>query len=377
MINIFQPSLGEQELQAIKEVFESNWIGPGPKTAEFEERFSRFISTDRENVTMTNSCTEGMFQVLDWILEPGDEVIIPTIGFVGAANAVIGNGGTPVFCDVDPLSLNTTAAYIEEKITDKTRAVLLIHYAGWSCDMDPIIELCEEKEIWIIEDNACSVATTYKGQPTGTLGDFGVWSFDSMKILVTGDGSIIHAKDPDMLAEIKTRSYLGLLSQSGYSSSVDQKWWEYDISYPGRRSVVNDITSAIGMVQLSRLEEFIDRRKQIHDYYNAFLGDRNWIKTPTPIYESGLGDRESSYYMYWIQLQDEDTRDKLAVYLKENNIYTTFRYYPLHLVKYYDQYHEQLPNAEKAANTTLCIPLHQALTVEEVEYVAEKIRSFK
>jgi aminotransferase len=377
VINIFQPSLGEQELQAIKEVFESNWIGPGPKTAEFEERFSRFISTDRENVTMTNSCTEGMFQVLDWILEPGDEVIIPTIGFVGAANAVIGNGGTPVFCDVDPLSLNTTAACIEEKITDKTRAVLLIHYAGWSCNMDPIIELCEEKEIRVIEDNACSVATTYKGRPTGTLGDFGVWSFDSMKILVTGDGSIIHAKDPDMLAEIKTRSYLGLLSQSGYSSSVDQKWWEYDISYPGRRSVVNDITSAIGLVQLSRLEEFIDRRKQIHDYYNAFLGDRNWIKTPTPIYESGLGDRESSYYMYWIQLQDEDTRDKLAVYLKENNIYTTFRYYPLHLVKYYDQYHEQLPNAEKAADTTLCIPLHQALTVEEVEHVAEKIRSFK
>jgi len=377
VINIFQPSLGEQELQAIKEVFESNWIGPGPKTAEFEERFSRFISTDRENVTMTNSCTEGMFQVLDWILEPGDEVIIPTIGFVGAANAVIGNGGTPVFCDVDPLSLNTTAACIEEKITDKTRAVLLIHYAGWSCNMDPIIELCEEKEIWVIEDNACSVATTYKGRPTGTLGDFGVWSFDSMKILVTGDGSIIHAKDPDMLAEIKTRSYLGLLSQSGYSSSVDQKWWEYDISYPGRRSVVNDITSAIGLVQLSRLEEFIDRRKQIHDHYNAFLGDRNWIKTPTPIYESGLGDRESSYYMYWIQLQDERTRDKLAVHLKENNIYTTFRYYPLHLVKYYDQYHEQLPNAEKAANITLCIPLHQALKVEEVEYIAEKIRSFK
>jgi aminotransferase len=243
--------------------------------------------------------------------------------------------------------------------------------------MDPIIELCEEKEIWVIEDNACSVATTYKGRPTGTLGDFGVWSFDSMKILVTGDGSIIHAKDPDMLAEIKTRSYLGLLSQSGYSSSVDQKWWEYDISYPGRRSVVNDITSAIGLVQLSRLEEFIDRRKQIHDHYNAFLGDRNWIKTPTPIYESGLGDRESSYYMYWIQLQDERTRDKLAVHLKENNIYTTFRYYPLHLVKYYDQYHEQLPNAEKAANITLCIPLHQALKVEEVEYIAEKIRSFK
>tara|TARA_R110000824_G_scaffold140543_6_gene306522 strand:+ start:780 stop:1913 length:1134 start_codon:yes stop_codon:yes gene_type:complete len=377
VINIFQPSLGDQELQAVKEVFESNWIGAGPKTKQFEEQFSKFISSDPDNVMMTNSCTEGMFQICDVLLGPGDEVIIPTIGFVGAANAVIANGGTPVFCDVDSLSLNTTAEDIEKKITDKTKAVLLIHYAGWACDMDPIIELCKEKDILIIEDNACSVATTYKGKPTGTLGDFGVWSFDSMKILVAGDGSIIHAKDPSILKNIKTRSYLGLLSESGYSSTVDQKWWEYDISYPGRRSVVNDITSAIGLVQLSRLEEFIDRRKQIHDYYNAFLGDLYWIQTPAPIYESGLGDRESSYYMYWIQLQDEPTRDKLAMYLKENNVYTTFRYYPLHLVKYYDQYDQQLPNAEKAANTTLCIPLHQALKVEEVEYIAEKIRSFK
>ena len=335
------------------------------------------IGLDPDNIMMTNSCTEGMFQICNVLLTPGDEVIIPTIGFVGAANAVISNGGIPVFCDVDPLSLNTTVEFIKNKITDKTKAVLLIHYAGWACDMDPIIKLCKEKDILIIEDNACSVATIYKGKPTGALGDFGVWSFDSMKILVTGDGSIIYAKDPSILKKIKTRSYLGLLSESGYSSSVDQKWWEYNISYPGRRSVVNDITSAIGLVQLSRLEGFIDRRKQIHEYYNESLNDLDWIKTPTPIYESGLSDRESSYYMYWIQLQDESTRDKLAVYLKENDIYTTFRYYPLHLVKYYNQYHEQLPNAEKAADTTLCIPLHQALKAEEVECIVEKIRSFK
>ena len=377
MINIFQPSLGDQELQAIKEVFDSNWIGTGPRTKKFEEQFSKFIGVDPDNIMMTNSCTEGMFQICNVLLTPGDEVIIPTIGFVGAANAVISNGGIPVFCDVDPLSLNTTVEFIKNKITDKTKAVLLIHYAGWACDMDPIIKLCKEKDILIIEDNACSVATIYKGKPTGALGDFGVWSFDSMKILVTGDGSIIYAKDPSILKKIKTRSYLGLLSESGYSSSVDQKWWEYNISYPGRRSVVNDITSAIGLVQLSRLEGFIDRRKQIHEYYNESLNDLDWIKTPTPIYESGLSDRESSYYMYWIQLQDESTRDKLAVYLKENDIYTTFRYYPLHLVKYYNQYHEQLPNAEKAADTTLCIPLHQALKAEEVEYIVEKIRSFK
>ena len=377
MINIFQPSLGQDELDALKEVFESNWIGPGPKTKQFEEQFSKFISTDRNNIMMINSCTEGMFQVLDYLdLQEGDEVIIPTISFVGAANAVIANGGTPVFCDVDYRSLNATAEDIMKKITNRTKAVLLIHYAGWACEMRPIIKLCDENGICLIEDQACSVATTYKGQPTGTLGDFGVWSFDSMKILVTGDGSIIHAKDPDALAEIKTRSYLGLLSQSGYSNTEDQKWWEYDISYPGRRSVVNDIISAIGLVQLSRLEDFIERRKQIHEYYDELLEDLEQVQTPLPIYKSELGDRESSYYMYWIQLNNEDARDKLAAHLKENDIYTTFRYYPLHLVKYYDQYDQQLLQAEKAANTTLCIPLHQMLKDEEVEYIVEKIRSF-
>ena len=156
MINIFQPSLGQDELDALKEVFESNWIGPGPKTKQFEEQFSKFISTDRNNIMMINSCTEGMFQVLDYLdLQEGDEVIIPTISFVGAANAVIANGGTPVFCDVDYRSLNATAEDIMKKITNRTKAVLLIHYAGWACEMRPIIKLCDENGICLIEDQAC------------------------------------------------------------------------------------------------------------------------------------------------------------------------------------------------------------------------------
>ena len=381
MINIFQPMLGWKELKAVKEVFASNWIGTGPKTEEFQKNFSEFIGVDREQVMMTNSCTEGMFQIIEfcknkykWDNTIPFEVIIPTIGFVGASNAVIGNGGTPVFCDVDERSLNVTVEDIKKHITHRTTAVMLIHYAGWTCDMKPIIDLCEEQGIILIEDNACSVASTYKGKATGTLGDYGAWSFDAMKTLVMGDGSIVYGRDPKDVEEISTQSYLGLLSDSGYSNTVDKKWWEYDISSPGRRSVVNDITSAIGLVQLERLNSFIHARKTRHEMYDDMLKDVSWIKTPLPIVTSE--DSKSSYYMYWIQLEDEQTRDELAMYLKKNDIYTTFRYYPLHLVPYY-QSTEQLPNAERASRNTLCLPLHQGLDINEIQYVTDKIKDFK
>ena len=381
MINIFQPMLGWKELKAVKEVFASNWIGTGPKTEEFQKNFSEFIGVDREQVMMTNSCTEGMFQIIEfcknkykWHNTIPFEVIIPTIGFVGASNAVIGNGGTPVFCDVDERSLNVTVEDIKKHITHRTTAVMLIHYAGWTCDMKPIIDLCEEQGIILIEDNACSVASTYKGKATGTLGDYGAWSFDAMKTLVMGDGSIVYGRDPKDVEEISTQSYLGLLSDSGYSNTVDKKWWEYDISSPGRRSVVNDITSAIGLVQLERLNSFIHARKTRHEMYDDMLKDVSWIKTPLPIVTSE--DSKSSYYMYWIQLEDEQTRDELAMHLKKNDIYTTFRYYPLHLVPYY-QSTEQLPNAERASRNTLCLPLHQGLDINEIQYVTDKIKDFK
>ena len=379
MINIFQPMLGWKELNAVKEVFASNWIGTGPKTEEFQKNFSEFIGVDRDQVMMTNSCTEGMFQIIEFCKNKYKwhvpfEVVIPTIGFVGASNAVIGNGGTPVFCDVDERSLNVTVEDIKKYITHKTTAVMLIHYAGWTCDMKPIIDLCEEEGIVLIEDNACSVASTYRGKATGTLGDYGAWSFDAMKTLVMGDGSIVYGKDPKDIEEISTQSYLGLLSDSGYSNTVDKKWWEYDISSPGRRSVVNDITSAIGLVQLERLNSFIHARKTRHEIYDDMLKDVSWIKTPLPIVTSE--DSKSSYYMYWIQLEDEQTRDELAMYLKKNDIYTTFRYYPLHLVPYYRST-ERLPNAERASRNTLCLPLHQGLAINDIQYVTDKIKDFK
>ena len=195
MIPVFQPSLGNEELEAIKEVFDSNWIGKGPKTSEFENQLANKIGCSIENVLTTTCCTEGAFQILDYLgIGKGDEVIIPSISFVGIGNAILKLGATPVFCDVEKDTLNVTSYDIYQKITQKTKAVIILHYGGLPCEMDSLVRLCKQNNIKLIEDNACSPFSTYKNKNTGTIGDFGIWSFDSMKILVAGACGLIHGK---------------------------------------------------------------------------------------------------------------------------------------------------------------------------------------
>ena len=197
----------------------------------------------------------------------------------------------------------------------------------------------------------------------------GLWSFDSMKQLVMGDGGLIYCKDEEDKNRLDKLTYLGLESASGLSNKVDQKWWEFDISSPSRRSITNDIQAAIGIEQLKKIDKQIDRRQEIHNTYSSELADLDWLDIPNKI----LPGTQSSYYMYHIQTKD---RDGLAMYLRSNGIYTTFRYYPLHWVKYFDS-NIKLPETEYAANHTLCIPLHQNLSNQDVEYIINKVKSWK
>ena len=301
----------------------------------------------------------------------GDEVIIPSVHFIGAVNAIESVGCKPVFCDVDKRTLNPSVEDIEEKITNRTKAIMVLHYGGNPCDMDGILNLCYERyDLKLIEDNANSPFSKYKGKNTGTIGDFGAWSFDSMKQLVMGDGGLVYIKDKTLVQKFIYETYLGLKSSSGFSNSIDTKWWEFDIDCPARRSIINDIQGAMGIEQIKKIDGFITRRKEIHDIYTEQLNDLEWLTLPEDIDE----DCNSSYYMYHVQT---DTRDRFAKYLKDNGVYTTFRYYPLHLVEYYRDDYVILPNTEELSKTTLCIPLHQSLSDNDVEYVIKTIRNYK
>ena len=369
MIQIYSNSLGEEELNAIKEVFDSKWLGKGPKTNQFVEDISNKINKPSKFMTTTTCCTEGIFQIMDLLnIKKGDEVILPSISFVGVANAIVYKNATPVFCDVDKHTLNPTVEDIEKKITTKTKVLIVIHYAGVPCDIDNIVKLCKKNNIILIEDNANSPFSKYKKQNTGTFGDFGVWSFDAMKILVTGDGGLIYSENEEYIDKLNKLSYLGLETSSGLSSDIDKKWWQFEVSVPGRRSITNDITSAIGIEQLKKVDGFIRRRKKIHNMYNSELDGTDWVITPT------IKDEvDSSYYMYHIQLKE---RDELARHLRSNDVYTTFRYYPLHWVDFYNS-KEKLPNTDYVAKSTLCLPLHQNLTDDDVDYIIKTIKKFK
>lgn len=374
MINVFQPSLSKEEVLAFSKTIETNWLGRGTIAAEFERAWAKYIGVEPEQCLAITSATEGLFIIMQMILSPGDEVIIPSIHFHGVANAVIAAGGRPVFCDVDNQTLNTTSEKIKARITDKTIAVCVLHYGGYPCEIDRIKELCETRFLFLIEDNANSPTSTYKGVACGTWGDFGVTSFDSMKVISTGDGGMLYAKKEGYISQAKQLLYLGLDETSGLSSARE-RWWEFAVNVPGRRGLMNDLTAAIGIEQLKKLPEFIEKRTELFVKYHSELSKLH----PRVILFRELPfdfDGTSSFYFYPIQLADQATRDGLAHYLRNKDIYVTMRYFPLHRVEYYQHDAYPLPGADYAADHTLLLPLHQGLSFDNIEFICDAVREY-
>lgn len=211
MINVYQPTLGKEELESLEKVFESNWLGKGKRVIEFEEKYAEHIKSSKDLVLTTNCCSEGLFSSMHLLdIKSGDEVILPTLSFIGAGNAVCACGAKMVLCDVDPRTLNARAEDIEKCITPRTKAILLLHYGGIPCEMDEIMALAKEHNIKVIEDAAAGVCSTYKGKAVGTIGDMGMWSFDAMKILVCGDGAMLHFNSKELRKKLTDGSILVL-----------------------------------------------------------------------------------------------------------------------------------------------------------------------
>ncbi|MFI6287501.1 DegT/DnrJ/EryC1/StrS family aminotransferase [Streptomyces sp. NPDC051018] len=409
MINVFQPSLGQEELSAVAEVFADNWLGHGPRTGRFEAEFAAHLGVPAEQLIFISSGTAGLYLSTELLgLGPGDEVVMPTISFVSAGNAVAATGARPVFCDVDPHTLNPTAEHVERMLTDRTRAVLVLHYGGHPGDIAAIARLCEERGVPLIEDSACSVASRAGGRACGTFGALSVWSFDAMKLLSTGDGGMLYVADPELAARARRLAYHGLTHVSGLSAAqsaraagtkdataaetaeameteasaplgsgvhgpgarVPVRWWELDVRDFGRRVVGNDLTAAIGSVQLRRLDGFLARRRAISAAYDRLLAGLDGVRLPP----SPPAGHTSSPYFYWVQLAP-GVRDAVASDLLERGIYTTFRYPPLHRVPAYGPCDQFLPGGEHASDTTLLLPLHQGLDNADVLRVATEFRA--
>jgi dTDP-4-amino-4,6-dideoxygalactose transaminase len=375
MINLFQPTLGTEELEEIAKVFKSNWLGKGNYVKDFETGFANNLKTKNQHFLSTSSCTEAIFLAADLFkFSSNDEIIVPSISFPSVGSSIISKGAKIVFCDVDKFSLNVRAKDIKSKITSNTKAVFITHFGGISCDMDPILELCKKENIFLIEDSACAVKSFYKGKACGTFGDMGMWSFDAMKTLSTADGGMMYIKDLKLRTEAEEKLYLGLpkKQKSGIDSSSESNnaWWEFEMKYPGRRAIMNNVTAAMGCVQLKKLDSFISRRKEIYDIYYYELNKLDWLTVP-PV---EIFNNISSYYFFWIQTEK---RNELARHLLNNNIYTTFRYWPLHKIKMFQDYVDgDYPNSDYASKVTLNLPLHQSLSNKDVYKIIKLITDF-
>jgi dTDP-4-amino-4,6-dideoxygalactose transaminase len=243
---------------------------------------------------------------------------------------------------------------------------MLLHYGGHPCDFDAIREACSG--LYILEDSANSIVSTYKGRNCGTLGDIGCFSFDPMKMLVCGDGGMMTFNRESLYKKAKLLRYFGIVDQASGLDAIKTgrtDWWEYDLGCISERYVSNDIASAIGRVQLRKLDGFIRRRKCIWEMYQAAFKD---FTPPEPLQET-----TSSYYLYWIQTEK---RTEIAKRLYENGVYTTFRYFPLHMVKYYRS-GCRLPVAESINKIALNLPVHQNLTDEDVERIIKCVEVLK
>ncbi len=364
MISVFGSWVGKEEIDNVTECLESQWLGLGSKVAEFEKKFSKKFGIGE--MVMVDNASNGLYMACKLLdLPPDSKIILPSFTWVACAQAIILAGHIPVFADVNSHTMNITREDVEwclETHPD-AKAVMVVHYAGLSVNMDAIIDL----GLPVIEDAAHAVDSTYNGKHCGSIGDIGVFSFDSAKNLTTGDGGGIICKDKEMTERAKVLRYCGI-GKSGFENaqSDKSKWWEYNIQDHFIRALPTNINASIGLAQLEKIDKLQQRRKTIWNTYQSEFGKLDWVKTPLV----SLKGRHS-YFTYAIRV---DGRDRLARFLLGNGVYTTLRYHPLHMNPIYKQTDLRLPNCEELNEDCLSLPLHPRLTDDEVEKIIDLVK---
>ena len=374
MINIFQPSVNNNSLQMLSEVFESNWLGRGRKVVEFESRLSEFFGVQDENIHTLACASDAIFGVLRVLEFQNDkkEVIVPSISFPAVCSSIIEAGMIPVIADVDPSTGNVCLDSISKSLGAQTAAVFITHYGGIPVDIVALRAMVGES-VYILEDAACAFGTFVDGVACGTLGDFGCWSFDAMKMLVAGEGGACHFTNKDLAKKAKEYFYLGLpvSDKSGMDKAGDsERWWEYQLETPGRRSMFTDINAAIALPQFSNLEDNFAKRFKIRSEYCEVIEGNHILDY------SKHNQPNVEYSNYFFTVLSDD-RDKLAAYLKRNGVYSTFRYFPLHKIDLFKEFNTcELKGADEFSERALNIPIHHNLHDSEVKQITSLLKNW-
>jgi len=366
MIPVSKPSIGKEELAAVKKVFDSGWLGMGSSVKEFEDEISKFLGGSA--VIAVNTGTTAIHLALDALgITQGDEVIVPSLTFVATIQAITATGATPIFADIEPNTLNLDIRDFERKITKNTKAVIPVHYRGVPCDMDSLISISKKNNIRIVEDAAHAFGSHYKGKPIGSFGDITCFSFDPIKVVTCGEGGAIAIRDSSLASLIQKKRILGI-DKDTWSRYKHERSWFYDVLVPGYRYHMSNINAAIGLVQLKKFDKLNGKRVKLAKHYDSELGKIKGIELLKTDY------RDIAFFMYIIKVKKD--RDGLMKHLKEKGIDSGIHYIPSHLFTLYKGFATKLPATEEVWEEILTLPLYPDLTAADQTKVIKSIKGF-
>jgi len=362
--------LVDDELRAVvDEVVDSGWWSMGPKVEEFEAAFAEFTRT-KHAFGVANGTAALHLALLAAGCGPGDEVILPSLKFVAAANAIGHTGATPVFCDiVGPDDLNLDPADVEAAVTTSTKAVLLLHYGGYPCDVAAVRALAEERGLIVIEDAAHAPGASWHGEPCGSLGRVGCFSFFSNKNLPVGEGGMIVTDDDEIAQSLRLLRSHGMTTLTwerhrGHAAS-------YDVVERGFNYRLDELRAAIGHYQLRRLPDENARRRELTARYRERLHGANGISIPF----GELDEHSVSAHHLAVALLSDGKRDDVRAALADRRIQTSVHYPPIHLFTYYAELgaRRPLPRTEAVAERVVTLPLYGHMTDEQSDLVVDAL----
>lgn len=374
VIQISQPVMGTEEWEALKDPIFSGWLTQGPKVAELQKLFAQRHQVI--HALAVSNCTTALHLALLAVgVQPGDEVIIPAFTWVSTANAVLYCNATPVFVDIDTRSFNIDIEQVKAKVTPKTKAIITVHLFGLCANVEHI--KAELPKLKIVEDAACAAGSALNGKPAGSLGDVGCFSLHPRKSITTGEGGVLTTNNDEMA------TLMDKLRNHGASISEEQRhkgpkpYILPDFNLMGFNYRMTDLQGAVGVVQLKKLDTFINERQKWADYYTEQFDSLPWLTTPQV--PTGYKHGWQSYVCMVNEEIAPLKRNELMEYLQERGISTRPGTHAVHMLGFYKENfgfkQEDYPGALAANNLSIAIPLHNKMVGEDFEYVAHTLKN--
>lgn len=362
-------SIDESDIEAVVQVLKSDYLTTGPKVAEFEKKVADYVGA-RYAVAVSNGTAALHIACLAAGIGEGDEVITTPITFAASANCVLYCGGTPVFADINPVTYNIEPTEIEKHITSHTRALIPVHYTGQPCDMEAIAAIARKHNLLVIEDAAHALGAEYQGKKIGSLSDMTCFSFHPVKPITTGEGGMVVTNDEELYKKLILYRSHGITREREWMSS-DEGPWYYEQVALGYNYRITDISCALGISQMDKLDDFIARRRQIAAYYDEAFAGVEGLQIPVQS-EDGM----SGWHLYMVQVLQKE-RSEVFAKLREAGIGVNVHYIPVYQFPYYQQHGYgdcHCPHAEQFYENAISLPIFPALTQEQQDYVIEHIK---